>query len=120
VPVYEIPDLDGETGELEVYETEPEVQVERDLNSILEPNKEKKTSAKKKKEPIYVELTPEELCQHLKRDSNCVISSLAKRNHLKTSKMSILRKEDIVLVDQADVEIIKIQFMGMMVDISIG
>ena len=35
-------------------------------------------------------------------------------------RLNITRREDIVLVDQADVEIIKIQFMGMMVDISIG
>jgi hypothetical protein len=27
---------------------------------------------------------------------------------------------DIILVDQADVEIIKVNFMGMMIDISIG
>ena len=28
--------------------------------------------------------------------------------------------KDVVLVDQADVEIIKMNFMGMMIDISIG
>ena len=31
-----------------------------------------------------------------------------------------MRKEDIVFVEAADVEIIKINFRGMMVDISIG
>ena len=42
------------------------------------------------------------------------------KQQTKHGKSCISKKEDIVLVDQADVEIIKIRYMSMMLDISIG
>ena len=38
----------------------------------------------------------------------------------KGENMNYPQMRDIILVDQADVEIIKVNFMGMMIDISIG
>lgn len=67
-----------------------------------------------------VELTAEQLCQLLRKNPNCMLKSLVQRHHSEMKSPCIRKEKDIVLVDQADVEIIKLQFMGMMVDISIG
>jgi hypothetical protein len=55
----------------------------------------------------------------LSHDRDCLLKSLIKQQ-TKSGRSCISKKEDIVLVDQADVEIIKIKYMGMMLDISIG
>lgn len=65
-------------------------------------------------------MTAEQLCHLLRKDHNCLLRSLVLRHHSDLKEPCIRKEKDIVLVDQADVEIIKLQFMGMMVDVSIG
>jgi hypothetical protein len=53
------------------------------------------------------------------KDPNYLIKNLIKK-HQSTHNNKMPRLRDIIFVDQADVEIIKLNFMNMMVDISIG
>lgn len=53
------------------------------------------------------------------KDPNYLIKNLIKKHQFKNDN-KLPRLKDIIFVDQADVEIIKLNFMNMMVDISIG
>ena len=57
--------------------------------------------------------------KQLMQDPSKLRKSMVKK-HASQNGDQLPKLKDIVFVDQADVEIIKINFMGMMVDISIG
>ena len=61
----------------------------------------------------------QDLKQKLVQDPSHLLKSMIKK-HMSYNGDQLPKLKDIVFVDQADVEIIKINFMGMMVDISIG
>lgn len=53
------------------------------------------------------------------KDPNYLIKNLIQKFQSKNDN-KLPKLKDIIFVDQADVEIIKLNFMGIMVDISIG
>lgn len=71
-------------------------------------------------QPDFQPLSMLDLHLLLEEKPNCLIESLVREHQQGREKSTITKKEDMVLIDQADVQIIKLQFMGMMVDISIG
>jgi len=66
-----------------------------------------------------VKVDRSDLIKKLMKDPNYLIKNLIKKHQSKNDN-KMPRLKDIIYVDQADVEIIKLNFMNMMVDISIG